>query len=194
MTPGDYVAAFASIILALAVTDLAHSMHRLLRARKRVRWDWLPLAVALLILFATLEFWWAFFDVWRSNRQFTLGGFLPTFTALMLLFFCASAALPDDVPAEGLNLESYYMENRTYFWSLFLLLAISATVTAVSGRVTSDSTAADVFRLTFSDGSLALVGLSMVLLATKNRWVHSALVLFILAALAWRWFALTISA
>jgi hypothetical protein len=53
MTASEYVAAFASIILALAVTDLATSMHRLLRARKRVRWHWLPLAVALLILLAS---------------------------------------------------------------------------------------------------------------------------------------------
>ena len=47
MTAGEYVSAFASIILALAITDLATSMHRLMRARGRVRWDWIPLAVAL---------------------------------------------------------------------------------------------------------------------------------------------------
>ncbi len=193
MTPGDYVAAFASIIVALAVTDLAHSMHRLLRARKRVRWDWLPLATAILILFATLQFWWAFFDIWRSSTQFTLGGFLPPFTSLLMLFFCASAALPDECPADGMDLKSYYDENRTYFWTLFMLLAVSATATGVSRRVTPDATVADVVRWTLTDGNITLVVLSAVLIATGNRWVHSALVLFILAALVWQWVALTIA-
>ena len=193
MTAGDYVAAFASIIVALAVTDLAHSMHRMLRARKRVRWDWLPLAVALLILLATLQFWWAFFDVWRSSSEFALGGFLPAFISLLLLFFCASAALPDECPVEGLDLKTYYLENRTYFWSLFLLLAISAMVSVVSRQVTSEMSAADFFRLILVDGNLSLVVISAVLIATKNRWVHAGLVLFMLAALAWQWVALTIS-
>ena len=193
MTAGDYVAAFASIIVALAVTDLAHSMHRLLRARKRVQWDWLPLAVALLILLATLQFWWAFFDVWRSSNQFALGGFLPAFISLLLLFFCASAALPDECPADGMDLKAYYLENRTYFWSLFLLLAVSAMVSVVSRQLTSSMTAADLVRLILTDGNLALIVISAVLISTKNRWVHVGLVLFMLAALAWPWVTLTIS-
>ena len=137
MTASEYVAAFASIILALAVTDLATSMHRLLRARKRVRWHWLPLSLALLILLSTVQFWWVFFDVWRSRTSFTLGGFLPDFLTLLLLFFIASAALPDEVPADGLDLDAYYFENRTYFWTLFLLLAVSVTASTVSHRATS---------------------------------------------------------
>lgn len=193
MTAGDYVAAFASIIVALAVTDLAHSMHRLLRARSRIRWDWLPLATALLIVFATLQFWWAFFDVWRSGSQFTLGGFLPTFTSLLLLFFSASAALPDEVPKEGLDLKSYYLENRTYFWTLFLLLAVSATATVVLRRVTPGTTAAEIVNSSFAKGSLALVGISAVLIATERRWVHATLVVLLLAALVYRWVALTIA-
>ena len=168
-------------------------MHRLLRARKRVRWDWLPLATALLILFATLQFWWAFFDIWRSSAQFTLGGFLAPFTSLLMLFFCASAALPDDCPAEGPDLKAYYLENRTYFWTLFLLLAMSATATAVSRRVTPETAVTDVIRWTLTDGNLTLVVIAAVLILTKNRWVHSVLVLFILAALVWQWVALTIA-
>ena len=193
MTAGDYVAAFASIIVALAVTDLAHSMHRLLRARKRVRWDWLPLATALLILFATLQFWWAFFDIWKSSTIFALGGFLPPFISLLLLFFIASAALPDEVPTEGIDLKSYYVENSTYFWSLFLLLAVSATASAVSREINSETSATDVVRSILANGNLTLVVMSAVLIASKKRWIHVGLVLFMLAALIWQWVALTIS-
>src|SRR6185295_13176874 len=137
MTAGEYVSAFASIILALAVTDLAMSMHRLLRARKKVRWDWLVLAVALLILLGTVQYWWTFFEIWNFPGRFSLGRFLPYLVTLLLLFFVACAALPDEVPAKGLDLETYYFENRTYFWSLFALLAASTTASTIILRAPS---------------------------------------------------------
>jgi hypothetical protein len=193
MTAGEYVSAFASIILALAVTDLATSMHRLLRARKRVHWDWLPLAVALLILLGTVQFWWLFFEFWRSSSQFALGGFLPDFLTLLLLFFIASAALPDEVPAEGLDLEAYYFENRTYFWGLFLLLVVSTTASIIFHRATSVTSASDVMRWISQTGTDTLLVVSAVLIATRRRWVHAALVLFMLAVLVWQWVALTIA-
>ncbi len=192
MTAGEYVSAFASIILALAVTDLATSMHRLLRARARVRWDWLSLAVALLILIATVQYWWVFFDVWSSVRSFPLGAFLPAFLTLLLLFFIASAALPDEVPADGLDLEAYYFENRSYFWILFSLLVVSTTVSAILARATSATSFGDVVRWIVQSGNVPLLAVFALLLATRRRWVHASLILFMLAALIWQWLALTI--
>ena len=193
MTAGEYVAAFASIILALAVTDLATSMHRLMRARKRVRWDWLPLAVALLILLSTVQFWWLFFEIWRAGHEFALGGFLPDFLTLLLLFFIASAALPDEVAADGLDLRAYYAENRTYFWSLFLLLAVSTTASTLLHRANSATTASEVTRWILESGNVTLVVIAAILIATAKRWVHAGLVLFMLAMLVWQWVTLTIA-
>ena len=193
MTAGEYVAAFASIILALAVTDLATSMHRLLRARKRIKWDWLPLAVALQILLATVQFWWIFFDIWSSSGRFALGEFLPDFLTLLLLFFLASAALPDDVPADGLDLGAYYLENRTYIWTLFALLVVSTTASSIFHRATSEATAVDVLRIILQSGNVTLLVLAAVLIATPRRWVHAILVLFMLSMLVWQWVALTIA-
>ena len=193
MTAGDYVSAFASIILALAVTDLATSMHRLLRARDRVRWDWLPLAVALLILLSAVQYWWMFFEIWSSTGRFTLGGFLPTFLTLLLLFFIASAALPDEVPREGLDLEAYYFDNRIYFWSLFALLVVSTTLSTILLRATPATTSRDVLLWIIQSGNFPLLVISALLIATRRRWVHAALILFMLAAMLWQWVALTIA-
>jgi len=44
-----YLAAFVSIILALAVSDLVQSLHRLLRARRRVKWSLTALIAALTV-------------------------------------------------------------------------------------------------------------------------------------------------
>jgi len=193
MTAGAYVAAFASIILALAVADLATSMHRLLRARQRVQWDWLPLAAALLILIATVHFWWLFFEIWSVGSKYTLGGFLPDFVTLLLLFFIASAALPDEVPAEGLDLRAYYLENHVYFWTLFLLLVISTSATLLIHRANPATTPSEVVRWILQSGNVTLVVIAAVLLATKKRWIHIALVLFMLVLLVGQWVALTIS-
>lgn len=134
-----------------------------------------------------------FFDLWRSTTQFALGAFLPDFLTLLLLFFIASAALPDEIPADGLDLETYYFENRTYFWTLFLLLAISTTVSMALHRATAATTVTDVTRWILASGNLTLVILSGVLIATGRRWVHAALILLMLAALVWQWVALTIT-
>ena len=105
----------------------------------------------------------------------------------------SSATLPDEVPAEGLDLGAYYFENRTYFWTLFLLLAVSTTATIIFHRLGSVSTATDVIRLILQGGNVTLVIIAAVLIASSKRWVHVALVLFMLAALVWQWVALTIA-
>ena len=122
-----------------------------------------------------------------------MGGFLPDFATLLLLFFIASAALPDEVPAEGLDLRAYYFENRTYFWTLFLLLVISTSASVLSHRATSATPAIEVIRWILQSGNIPLVIIAAVLIATARRWVHVMLVLFMLAALLWQWVALTIA-
>ena len=121
-------------------------------------------------------------------------GWLPAgFSHPPVALFIASATLPDEVPAEGLDLDAYYFANRTYFWTLFLLLAVSTTASTVSHRATSATTVAEATRWILASGNLTLVVLSSVLILTARRWVHAGLVLFMLAALVWQWVALTIA-
>jgi hypothetical protein len=46
---------FASIIVGIAVADELVSVHRLLRHRHKVGWDWAALVVALLVLLAQVQ-------------------------------------------------------------------------------------------------------------------------------------------
>ena len=115
-----YVAAFVTIVLAIALTDMIQSTHRLLRARERIKWDVLtPLFALWVFLWVLLEF----FSLWLDARYDRLDYFglvglmiVPTFTA-----FAAYAALPDEVPSEGLDLKRFYYDNQGY---LFILLAL----------------------------------------------------------------------
>ncbi len=46
----EYITALVSVVVGLAIADMATSLHRLLRNRRRVRWDWVAPLAAVVIL------------------------------------------------------------------------------------------------------------------------------------------------
>lgn len=115
-----YLAAFVSVILALAVSDWLQSFHRLLRARKRVRWSAIAILAACLVFLSILE---EFFDLWRlvGVERFTYVDLLTLIFPPIVISIAAMTVLPDEVPPEGIDLAEHYMENRRL---VFLLLAL----------------------------------------------------------------------
>ena len=115
-----YLAAFVSVILALAVGDWVQSLHRLIRARDRVRWSAIAILAALLVFLAILE---EFFGLWRiaGAERFTYLDLLALVIPPIILSLAAMTVLPDEVPAEGIDLTQHYMDNRRI---LFLLLSL----------------------------------------------------------------------
>ena len=115
-----YLAAFVSVVLALALSDLVQSLHRLLRARRRVKWSLTALIAAMTVFMAILE---EFFGLWRFTgvERFTYFDLLTLIVPAILLSIAAMTVLPDEVPDEGLDLAQYYLENRRL---LFLLLSL----------------------------------------------------------------------
>lgn len=94
---------------------MATSLHKLLRNRRQVRWDWVAPLAALVILVELFNLWWS----WRNFTGNSLADVAPYFLVMVLLFLTASAALPDEVPEEGIDLGRYFDENRGYFLSLY---------------------------------------------------------------------------
>ena len=115
MNSFEYITVLVSIVIGRAIADMATSLHRLLRARKNVRWDWVSPAAALLILAELFNLWWK----WHGFTGSTLGQVVPYFGVLILLFLAASATFPDEVPAEGIDLGRYFDDTRAYFWSVY---------------------------------------------------------------------------
>jgi hypothetical protein len=104
-----------AVILGLAIADMATSLHKLLRNRKRVQWDWVAPLAALVILVEIFNLWW----IWRKFTGDSISDVAPYFIVLILLFLTASATLPDEVPEDGIDLGRYFDENRSYFLSLY---------------------------------------------------------------------------
>ena len=91
-----------------------------MRDRRRVAWDALPLAWALLILIAVVNFWWGIRSVMAGASGWTTGDFMPSMISPIFLFLACAAALPKIVPGERTDMKALYAEERTTFLLLFL--------------------------------------------------------------------------
>ncbi len=121
MHPFSLILPLVSVFVGLAVTDVAKSLHVLLRTRRRVRWDALPLAAAFIAVLTTYNLWWRLLGTADPAPFLTLGGFLPLAAQLLVLYLLCAAVLPDAVPDDGLDLRTFYDDNGPYVWTLFAL-------------------------------------------------------------------------
>src|SRR5688500_20196743 len=124
MSVGEYVAVFVSIILGIALGDLALSTHRLLRARHRVEWHCVTPALALFMLMNGITFWWASFNWYRELSDFTVGAFLPAVALFVRLFRGGAAVLPDEIPASGFWLKGFYFRGARSVWSIVVVMVL----------------------------------------------------------------------
>jgi len=136
MSAFEYTSILASIIVGLALVDVLVSLNRLIRAGKLVKWHWAAPAATVLVVLTVIQIWWALYS--PEDATLTIGEFLPQFVVLVILFLLAAAALPDEVPSDGVDLKAYYHRNGPYFWGLFTaalgwLLLVEAVGNAMNG-------------------------------------------------------------
>ncbi|GGI90389.1 hypothetical protein GCM10007973_28380 [Polymorphobacter multimanifer] len=185
MQPFEYVVGLVSILLGLALTELASSLHKLLRARARVRWDWQAPAAAVALVLVVLDLWWGVRQLELIGLTMTIGLFLPLLTALLLFYLAAAAALPDDVPVEGVDVREYYTANARYFWLLFAGFVVVAKLhvglVAYLQMTDTSQTAARLAKLLTPSLILALLAASLAFV--RQTWWHFAVLSFLIVAL-----------
>ncbi len=136
MSAFEYTSVLASIIIGLALIDILVSFNRLVRAGKAVKWHWAAPAATVLVILTLIQIWWTLYR--PEDASVTIGEFLPLLVQLVILFLLAAAALPDDIPSDGVDLKAYYHRNGPYFWALFAaalgwLLLVNAIENALNG-------------------------------------------------------------
>jgi len=178
MSIADYISVFVSIIIGLAVTDLAMSIHRLMRAGDRVTWDWLTPLVALLMLLNILAYWWFAYHWYQGVARLSIGGFLPDLAIFLVLILTVAAALPDEVPAEGLKLRDYYLSSARYLWSMFAINVVLVILLAGPRYVPSQAGPASWLLAQWPN--LLSVALALLLVFTRRIWIHGAVILILL--------------
>lgn len=121
-----YSVALISVIVGLGLTSLLGSFNRLMRRRREIRWNALPLVWALIALLLINNYWWGIYlgataAMAPSNADiFLLGLVFP-----ILLYLICAAALPDARALRGGDLLATYFAERRYFFALFVLYIVA---------------------------------------------------------------------
>lgn len=204
MSQLEYLIALVSIIVALAIADLAGSFRELVRPRRAVRWHWLPLTWAVIVLMILVQFWWVSFSTLQGEVFGRALAFLPYLLAFLVLYLACAFALPDPecrpecapekqppqgplegtspLPAEALNMKAFYFSatHRRWFFGALIALVVLGQVLSILSSLYGKNTGG-------IDGALT-VGLNLtgtvllgVLIKTERWWVHAVVTLLILA-------------
>lgn len=169
----SYLSAFITIVLAVAFADMAASLHRLLRARRLVKWHPLPLAVALFVLLTLIT---VFFELWILTRieRVTYFQLVWLLTPQFVYFLAASSVLPDEVPDEGLDLLDWYMAEKHYLFAIFGLALLLDAIGAVVDGWPIFMSHPKFFWGFFIPANLATFALIGLMWFARKPWVHGA--------------------
>jgi hypothetical protein len=123
----EYLLLFASVVLGLAVCEIAIGLNRLLSNWTLVRWDWLAPLAALVTFLKIVTQWWSWHGAIALASAVTFELYLAVLAGVVLLFMMAAAALPTAAHnGEPIDLRDHYARISRRFWLIFSLHFIVA--------------------------------------------------------------------
>jgi hypothetical protein len=178
----ESVAVLVAIVLGLALAELGTSVHRLIRAGRRVQWDWMSPALAVLMLLETVQFWWLSQSWYATATGLRLIEFLPRLVLLLLIYLLAAAVLPDEVPESGINLRQFYVDSSRHFWALVSLLTLCIMIFLVPMGAGADYLGG-LAKHELLDAMVLLVAIAALMI--RNIRVQQGAVIILLALTSW---------
>jgi hypothetical protein len=182
----EYALGLFSVLIGLAIADIAMSFHRLMRRRATVRWDPLALLAALYALLIAIGMW---FDLWgvrnvAAARHFFF--YLIMVALLFIVFLIAAASLPDDVES-GHDLAEFYSRNHRYFWLLITLFQLGYILLGIyfAGGILSRAPA--FYRYAFAAQMSVGLLIPLALVLFERRALHYVGLAFLFASAAWHY-------
>jgi hypothetical protein len=164
--PFEYLLLFASVILGLAVCELAIGLNRLLSAWGRIRWNTLVPLAAALTFFKLVTQWWRWHDAVGVVAGITFEVYLALLAATALLFMMAAAVFPDgrwdDQP---IDLSAHYEGVRRRYWTLFSLHFVVANAITMWLTVSVAHV-----RVPIADPAYLALPISVSLIFIRNRF------------------------
>lgn len=165
MTLSELSFALTSVILGIALTNIAASLHRLFLAGRRVRWAPEPLLLTILVTLIIVQVWT---DQWYIHdlKALYVGVAFLDVLRMMTLYFAAASALPepDLLGEEPVDLTRYYYDTRRLsYGALIVGLWLFGAVFAIF-RTPSLLAALQQFVL--------VPGIYALLILIRRRWFH----------------------
>lgn len=107
----EFTFALSAVILGLALTHIASTIHKLLLAGKRVTWAPEPILLTGIVMLVIVSVWLgAWFD--RTETSVTVGQMLLQVAKLLTLYIAAASCLPEPSGNKRVNLKTYYDHTR----------------------------------------------------------------------------------
>jgi len=116
----EYAVGLISLIVGLALADIAVSLHRLIKHRSVVRWSPFSIIAVVLVAFQCIAMWYDSWFLRTVADRFGIFFYITILLELFLLFLAASAVLPDE-REDGWDLAVYHDRQRRYLWTLMSL-------------------------------------------------------------------------
>ena len=178
MDPTSHSITLISIIVGLGLTELLLNLHRLIHARRDVRWDGLPLLWTAVVLLVLLNYWWAL-ALRRDGSELarTAGAYGLLLVHPLLLFLLCASVLPRQGAEGGLDMRRSYESDRRAFVAVFVLYMLANWILAVTTGTPLWSSVA----LLRAIASLLLASLLVV---NARRWDWAVAITVTAAALA----------
>jgi len=120
----EYALGLFSVLIGLALADIAMSAHKLVRNFRTVRWDVRVIISSLLVIVVIVRMWFAFWTIRNVGAVLNFPFYLSLFIELMILFLLASTCLPDE-PTENCDLTRFYEGNQRTLWVVFAAFELS---------------------------------------------------------------------
>ena len=172
----EHSIALVSVIVGLGLTDLLGNLNRLIRARRTIRWDALPLAWAAVAFVLVNNFWWALFlGVTGIEKPSSAGTFLLSLSMPVLLYLICAAALPYGRTARGLDLREAYLAESRYFFILVVIYVLMTQVLVLSTGAGFLWNEATVLRCVFAVACIPLIWTRRI----GYHWTATSVVLII---------------
>jgi hypothetical protein len=120
-----------SIIIGIGLTEMLGNLHRLIRNRRRVKWDWLPVAWSAALLLLVINYWWSIYlGVSGLGEARNAAEFGLILVPPILLFLTTASVLPSFDASSEWDMRRHYDEHRTTFIVTFALYQCSTWATA----------------------------------------------------------------
>jgi hypothetical protein len=173
MTPFEHLAVMISIVLGLGMAHLLISFNKLVQARSRVRWYWLPLLWAAVIFVAQVEWWWASYAM-RQETVWNFFYFLFMLMSPVTLYLAAAFVLPNVRDNHVCDLRQYYYDTRGWF---FGLVAAGPVLDAIRRALQAGS------YTDFGAVSNAVAAVLVATLMVSRNQLHHAIITLVVSGL-----------
>ena len=173
MTLFEFLMAIASVVVAIALTEIFGGWGNLLRLKIISRLDWLHLGWTLVVVLYAIQYWvgiWPYRSVEFTDIYQVWFLIFPTLAIVLVSFAITPDADPDVTADSELNLREYYMSRRG---PIFYGMSVFIAMATLADRIILQ----EILPITNLILVLFLIVLMVFPALTRSIWVHAVVML-----------------